>query len=180
MSAHVGALAAGALLLAILGLVGVSAAQGGFPWQAAVCGDPNSWCWTHGRPIYTAIIRRDMNGDGNGHGVATITLLNTGPNMPDLVAVIAPHGGGSVVRTAATINTGEGSRATRVNRVGDSPQRYVWSLGPVPDGAVVTIKTEFRYAQADISWTQADLFAGLWKHRLPVHRVAFDRAQLRG
>lgn len=173
-----GVLVAAAATLGVLRVSGYT-----LPWESAACGDPNAVCWTHGKPVYTAIIRRgDAPSSTALSETAVIRMLNTGPDIPHLVATLDPGGLGYVKGIYAAIDTGNGRRTLHPRRLRGGSARYMWDLGRVPDGSVVTIRTPTVTTRGnDITWTQAALYGRLLPDGRPDRAayVQYDHAPVR-
>jgi hypothetical protein len=150
------------------------------PWEAASCGNPNAVCWTRGKPTYIAVIRREVGYRSAGDAAAWV--LNTGPDIPNLVAELVPNGQGTVNSIRVTLNTGSGPRPVRARRIPAKRGTYAWSMGRVPDGAVAAIFTKTTPRGHDVTWTQVQLYAHLNANGLPSESDAllYDHAQIRG
>ncbi|PZR99018.1 MAG: hypothetical protein DLM70_16230 [Chloroflexi bacterium] len=168
-------------LLVALALGGLRLAGLQMPWETSVCGDPTAVCWTHGYPVYTAIVRRDMRGGPPDRTamIATLKALNTGPAIPHLIAVINIPAGGRIVQARGTVNGGYGTRELRLRLQRDRHRRYLWDLGSLPDGSVAALTISFMSGQPDISWAQARLYGDLRRPGVPSKPVELDRATLR-
>ncbi len=153
--------------------------------QTSVCQDPTSPCWTRGRPAYEAVT--EMTGFGVQPGwrvppTASFRLLNTGPNIPHLVAVVNPHGSRTFRAVYATINSGYGPRHIRVHRLSPPHPFVAWDLGPIPDGAVVRLVLHSSpIPQRYPHWVWAQVYGDVTVHGQPdwSYPVRPEQASLR-
>ncbi len=155
---------AAVVLLGALAVAGLRASGVTLPWESSICGDPTASCWTHGRPVYLAMVRRgfkDTVATAMSDKIVTTRILNTGPDIPRLVAVTSAGKSGRVLRSHATLATADGTRSIVPRLLSRRNHTYMWSLGPVPDGSVLTLVQRCRPYTSDQSWMQPALYGRL-------------------
>jgi hypothetical protein len=169
MSVRLPALFAALLAAASIAVGAARAAGAVMPWDSSSCRYANDTCWTHGHPLYSDMSEGSSSSNTTGNGIqwgySTSKLLNVGPDIPNLVAVVhrVPHG--RVTSVWAALHTQTGRKPLHPHRIPAGKNAYAWLLGPVPDGDTLVFTTNYSMPDpvasgtGDASWTVPRLYA---------------------